>query len=232
MAGSLNDVGNDIESFSTLRSEGFLQTFIRRRLKLLSVVGVGSVIFTLSLYRSVSDDPRWAKAKDGFWAPASHHHHRPESDPYLEAVHAALKSLELAPDDPRPEDLPEAERFFPDIDTDSLPPPTYEPFPMEQYGILYPIPSREPEPIPPPTNLPLPEGSFVSTWRSPKWFQTDGQGTKDLPRVQYDFGSVKETAEERSLREGRKEAVKRAFVYAWQKYKDNAWGEFRMCHQP
>ena len=35
-----------------------------------------------------------------------------------------------------------------------------------------------------------------------------------------------ETKEEGEVRKERKDAVKRGFVYAWQKYKDHAWGEY------
>lgn len=60
-------------------------------------------------------------------------------------------------------------------------------------------------------------------WKGPK----DWNGPRGVvEKVQWDgFAKATETKRERKEREARRDAVKRAFGYAWQGYKDFAWGE-------
>lgn len=69
----------------------------------------------------------------------------------------------------------------------------------------------------------LSEDSFGRTWEAPE--EWDGPRGR-VEKVQWDgFAMESEGKRERKEREGRRDAVKRAFGYAWQAYKDHAWGE-------
>ncbi|CAG8559078.1 6786_t:CDS:1, partial [Acaulospora colombiana] len=45
-----------------------------------------------------------------------------------------------------------------------------------------------------------------------------------LPRIQFDFLSIKETNEERITREQRQESIRNGFLHAWRGYTKYAWG--------
>lgn len=107
-----------------------------------------------------------------------------------------------------------------------LKPPTYKPFPESMIREVI----SEPPPVPPVDTsgyVSLPEDAYSKTWKGPeKWADDKG----DVRKIQWDgfSGGRKdtwETKEEGKIRIERRDAVKRGFVYAWQKYKDYAWGE-------
>lgn len=218
---------NDLESTaSAMRASSFARRYVHRRFKGIALMtSVGLVVFLCLSYRLVSKgsleeglsrlDEVIAEELDN-----------ESNDAREAAIAAALESLEWPPDDPDPETLPLAEEYFPEIDPFNLPGPNIEKFPLEEYTYLYPPPSAEPEEPQRSTSRPLPEGSFTETWESPSWFDPGGGGQTELPRVQYDFEQVEESEQDRGTREGRRDAVRRAFAFAWQQYKDKAWGEF------
>lgn len=130
----------------------------------------------------------------------------------------------LAPDTPHPYQLPPGDDILPDISDLDLQPPLLDPFPSDLYPELYEDRQsvlKRPDPKAGPT--PLPSDAFVSTWRSPSWFDTRGENRKEMPRVQANT-FLKESKSRRAERLARQAAVRRAFIYAWQKYKDSAWG--------
>lgn len=215
---------NDVESTaSAMRASSYARRYVHRRIKgLATVTGVGLLVFLFLSYRLVSKDGLSRVDEDLLQELESQ-----SNDARRQAIEAALNALELAPDDPDPETLPSAEEYFPEIDPFSLPPPKIEEFPINRYTYIYPRPTAEPEEPEPSIHRPLPEGSFVQTWKSPSWFDPEGRGQNDLPRVQYDFSQNEETEEERTKREERRDAIRRAFAYAWQQYKDKAWGMYR-----
>ena len=218
---------NDVESnASAMRASTFARRYVHRRLKGIALVtSVSLIVFFCLSYRLVSKEhnegisPMNQEISEELEEQAN-------DDARDRAIEAALDSLELPPDDPDPETLPLAEKYFPDIDPFALPAPTLEEFPVDQYTYIYPPPTSRPRDPEPSTSRPLPEGSFIETWKSPTWFDPGGGGQKAMPRVQHDFSRIEENEQERSLREGRRDAVRRAFAYAWQQYKEKAWGTY------
>jgi len=78
----------------------------------------------------------------------------------------------------------------------------------------------------------LPKDSFAARWVAPaKW----DAATPGVKKVQWPGFTNKdrewESKDQRAERLKRQAAVKRGFAYAWQKYKDAAWGEY-MCAMP
>lgn len=142
-------------------------------------------------------------------------------------IQKTLERYRLALDDPFPSQLPMGRAILPGISTTDLPPPrSHQKFPQQLLPTLY--------PAGPPTsdiqehivNPRTPVHPFVKNWTSPEWFDTEGRNAKRLPRVQWDFARNPVSGKRRRVNDERREAVKRAFVFAWQKYKDKAWGEF------
>jgi mannosyl-oligosaccharide alpha-1,2-mannosidase len=146
-------------------------------------------------------------------------------------IQKTLARYDLAPDDPYPHQLPPAKEIMPDIKTTHLPyPASHERFPSERLRELYPAGPPDPdseyhENI---VNPRTPIHPFIRNWTSPDWFHSDGRNHKALPKVQWDFSKHPISRKRRKLNDERKEAVKRAFVYSWQKYKDHAWGRLRL----
>ena len=103
-----------------------------------------------------------------------------------------------------------------------LKPPTYDPFPDGQLrDIISPYPTELATQNP----YSIPDNAFSRQWEVPPvWDQPRG----DIRPVQWEGFAGKrntwETPEEKGVREQRRDAVKRAFVWAWQAYKDHAWG--------
>ncbi|CAG8485578.1 414_t:CDS:10, partial [Diversispora eburnea] len=46
----------------------------------------------------------------------------------------------------------------------------------------------------------------------------------NLPLIQYDFSTVKETSEEKQIREKRRKSIKNGFLHSWRGYTKYAWG--------
>jgi len=140
-----------------------------------------------------------------------------------EALREALASVRMPPD--TPEGLPRADSILPEMSVKSLKRPKVRKFPGSHYDKLYDLPSEGPikehEPDP------MPEDAFERHWTSPDWFKPDLDSTgSSLPPIQADNNAFKESHAEKELRLGRRDAVKRAFMHAWQGYKDYAWGKF------
>lgn len=140
-----------------------------------------------------------------------------------EALREALASVRMPPD--TPEGLPRADSILPEMSVKSLKRPKVRKFPGSHYDKLYDLPSEGPikehEPDP------MPEDAFERHWTSPDWFKPDLDSTgSSLPLIQADNNAFKESHAEKELRLGRRDAVKRAFMHAWQGYKDYAWGKF------
>jgi hypothetical protein len=139
-----------------------------------------------------------------------------------EALREALASVRIPPD--TPEGLPRADSILPETSVKSLKRPKVRKFPDSHYDKLYdlpiegPIKEHEPDP--------MPEDAFERHWTSPDWFKPDRDSTgSSLPPVQA-RSALRESHAEKELRLGRRDAVKRAFIHAWQGYKDYAWGKF------
>lgn len=134
----------------------------------------------------------------------------------------------LAPDDPFPFQLPPPHVIFSDVKTSHLPyPASHHRFPKEDLPDLYPAgpPDLEAEYEEHIVTPRAPVHAFIKNWTSPEWFDPEGRNARKLPRVQHDFTKDSVPRGRRKVNEERAEAVKRAFVHAWQQYKDHAWGE-------
>lgn len=134
----------------------------------------------------------------------------------------------LAPDDPSPQQLPPPHAILPDVKITRLPyPSSHQRFPQAELRDLYPAgpPDLEEEYNEHVVAPRVPVHEFIKNWTSPEWFDHQGRNARQLPTVQHDFSQESVSEERRKLNEDRAEAVKRAFVYAWQQYKDHAWGE-------
>jgi hypothetical protein len=215
---------NDVESTaSAMRASNFARRYVHRRMKGIAMVtSVGLFVFLFLSYRLVSKDGLSGMDQD-----LLEEFENESIDARRQAIEEALASLALVPDDPDPKTLPSAEDYFPEIDPFSLPGPKIEEFPIDRYTYIYPRPTTKPEDPEPSISRPLPVGSFVETWNSPSWFDPEGGGQNEMPRVQYDFSQNEENEQERTTREGRRDAIRRAFTYAWQQYKDKAWGMYQ-----
>lgn len=144
-------------------------------------------------------------------------------------IQKTLDKYRLAPDDPFPHQLPPARNILPEVATTDLSYPlSHQRFPQERLRSLYPAGPPGLDDLETQENIVNPRTPihpFIRNWTSPEWFHADGRNRKPLPKVQFDFKRYPVAAKRRKVNDERKEAVKRAFVYAWQKYKDNAWGE-------
>jgi mannosyl-oligosaccharide alpha-1,2-mannosidase len=100
-----------------------------------------------------------------------------------------------------------------------LRPPDYTPFPETRLReIISPNPPEEPEAY---GHVELSGTSFARNW--------EGKAVWDEPRGEMRNVQVgkfeRESEEEKKVREERRDAVRRGFAWAWQGYKDYAWGE-------
>ena len=125
--------------------------------------------------------------------------------------------------------LPSPSSLFPEItDIHSfLKSPTYETFPDSRLRDIISDPPADEEPPDPERYPKLSAEAYSNTWKAPKeWDEPKGE----VRKVQWEgFRTGRgdwESAEEKKVRLERKEAVKKGFVWAWQKYKDHAWGGF------
>jgi hypothetical protein len=197
----------------------FVKTTLARRGKLFAVVAVLFLVGFFGGLQSTSCDNSLLR---GLWDG------RCQDVFVADAIPDWVKSL--PPDDPTPEQLPPGSTILPDVNVDSLPPPSSDkPFPNELLKELY--LHQFPDRPDPQLNKQMREDAFVLQWSSPDWFddaRNHNAIKRDgiIPRLQHDFSAEEESKLDKELREERKEAVKRGFVYAWQKYKDYAWGEY------
>ena len=130
--------------------------------------------------------------------------------------------------------LPAADELFKEIRIPgSLRPPTVSAFPDTRLReVIDPSPPRRDDE----DNAHrwgLSDASFSRQWTPP----VDWNGPRgEIRRVQWEgFAGGRdrwEDDEQRKVREERKEAVRRGFGFAWQAYKDHAWGESRVASAP
>ena len=195
----------------------FTRTTLHRRFKFLAIVAATLCLIVLGAYKTAMNNRellyRWNN-----WQGEIPLGERLDIPEWVQA---------LAPENPTEDDLPPGSTILPDVEVHNLPPPVYHPFPRHLLSELYPHPAQI-RPQPPPMQIELDENAWVNTWTSPDWFAkaaTHNERERDIPRIQYPFENEKEDSAQKLIREGRKEAVKRGFTYAWQKYKQYAWGE-------
>jgi hypothetical protein len=136
----------------------------------------------------------------------------------------------LPPMHPDIASLPPPSSLFPEVSdiASFLRPPTYETFPGARLRDIISEPPQTPDEDKSKNGyLPMPDDAYSRTWKKPDQWKGD---RGDMRKMQWEgFSSGRsdtwETKEEGKIRKERRDAVKRGFVYAWQKYKDHAWGE-------
>jgi hypothetical protein len=136
----------------------------------------------------------------------------------------------LPPMHPDIASLPPPSSLFPEVSdiASFLHPPTYETFPESRLRDIISEPADTLDEDKSKNGyLPMPEDAYSIMWKKPDQWKGD---RGDMRKMQWEgFSSGRsdtwETKEEGKIRKERKDAVKRGFVYAWQKYKDHAWGE-------
>jgi mannosyl-oligosaccharide alpha-1,2-mannosidase len=137
----------------------------------------------------------------------------PRMDDYIAPLHPDLSLL------------PDAEELFPEISIpQSLHSPKLKPYPQARLReIIDPEHSGAKQGT---VEWTMNPDSFYQKWKAPK--EWNGQ-RGEIRRVQWEgFAGGRdrwETEEQKRVRENRRDAVKRGFVYAWQGYKAHAWGE-------
>lgn len=125
-----------------------------------------------------------------------------------------------APLHPNEGDYRAPERLFSEVDDDMLTPPVTEPFPKDRMREIVSEAPPEDEVV----GKKLANNDFSVKWKGPKDWNKPGPGTKLMQWPGFTNGTEWETKDEKEVREARRAAVKRSFIYAWQKYKDYAWG--------
>lgn len=126
-----------------------------------------------------------------------------------------------APLHPNEGDYRAAERLFSEIDEDFLKPVAAEPFPASRMREIVSEPPPNTDKVTPKS---LPKDAFALKWQGPANWNKPGPGTKPIQWKGFKGKKEWETPDEKETREGRRAAVKRSFIYAWQKYKTYAWG--------
>ncbi|ORY30039.1 glycosyl hydrolase family 47-domain-containing protein [Naematelia encephala] len=133
----------------------------------------------------------------------------------------------IAPMHPDVSLLPSPSELFPDVSIPSFfTPPRATEFPESRLREIISEPTEDQPSSATQANLEaLPDESFAKTWQAPEmWDQPRG----DVRRVQWEgFAGGRdqwESEEEMQVRIERREAVRRGFAWAWQGYKEYAWG--------
>lgn len=155
-----------------------------------------------------SDDPGFFVVDDygDHYYPNYHgDHHNPDFDPDMSAL-------------PRPSDL------FPEVDLGTyLQPAQPRLFPESHLRAI--VSPEEPPSEGEVKQKPLIADPYIAAWKAPKdWRGVRGE-VKKIQWQGFEDGTAWETKQQRTERRERAEAVKRGFAYAWQEYKDHAWGE-------
>jgi len=170
--------------------------------------------------------------------PHDHHGHRPPhpptppmaTNPWTINEHGdQFRRQPLPPMHPDIASLPSPSSLFPEVNdiASFLQPPTYEPFPDTRIRDIISDPPLDPSAPDRSRFSKLSAEAYANTWTKSEQWKPD---TGEMRKLQWDGFSTGrrdtwETKEEGEVRKERKDAVKRGFVYAWQKYKDHAWGE-------
>jgi len=140
------------------------------------------------------------------------------------STHSNAQSY-IAPLHPDLSLLPGPEELFPEVSIPrSLRSPERNPFPDTRLReIIDPNPPGDSNGV---LDWALGQSSFNQQWEPPEHW--DGPRGTIKPVQWSGFAGPRdgwESDEEQKTREHRRDAVKRGFVYAWQGYKDHAWGE-------
>lgn len=177
---------------------------------------------------SDNDNDRWADKSKPPSKPGSDIVHH-DNAPWVTNEHGdKFRRQALPPMHPDLSLLPAPSSLFPEVNdiASFLKPPKYESFPDSRLRDII----SDPPAVPPVDSgrfAPLPEQAYAKMWKAPK----EWEGEKgDMRKLQWEGFSTGredtwETKEEGDVRKERRDAVKRGFVYAWQKYKDHAWGQ-------
>lgn len=184
----------------------------RRGRFVLAGLALGGVLLYLASPRTLYT-PRGEESPDGLVDLDAF-----EVDSYGDHFYPNYPQPSLAPMHPSPSELVDPRTLFPEVGADFLQPPKREPFPDDRL--------REIVSDPPVENVRtqknMPPNAYSQTWEGPEAWDARGPGVE---KIQWEgFSGDYETPEEKEVRVARKEAVKRGFIYAWQKYKDVAWG--------
>lgn len=127
--------------------------------------------------------------------------------------------LDIAPMHPPKESLVDPRTLFTEVDATWLKPPKTRPFPKDK---MREIVGPAPEEVAVSGAVEMPADAYSQTWVGPEDWNIAGPGVE---KVQWEgFEGEYETQEDWRERVDRRDAVKRGFLYAWQKYKDVAWG--------
>jgi hypothetical protein len=130
----------------------------------------------------------------------------------------------IPPFDPDISLLPAPSSLFPEVNLPRfLKPPLSNPFPdIRLREIVSPDPPEEDVVS---NHYVLAKDSFSQSWVGQKvWDEPRGE----VRSVQLEGKAFpKESKSEKKIREERRDAVRRGFAWAWQGYKDHAWGMFR-----
>lgn len=133
----------------------------------------------------------------------------------------------IPPVNPSKNDLADPALYFPQIDINApLASPVINPFPADHMPWVAStpvedIPGLEPDVAAEPL---WQDEAFAKSWVHPQ--SDEWKGRAGSKRVQFDFDSApRETEHEKQIRQARRDAVKRGFIFAWEGYKRHAWGE-------
>lgn len=242
----------DPELGGAVGATGGVTAFLRRRLRRPRLVFVGLTVFGLLYYYADSFRPEqppgiviseneplgWPSSKGGIGGGAGFDD-RPLSPPKPKPIeeytgaeaeyivdengdhyYPNILTPDVAPLVPDPNGLMDPAHFFPEVGSDFLQRPFVKEYPAAD------MPKIVSEP--PPDNakhrqIELLPGAYSESWKGPEEWKPKYGNAKPIQWEGFKKGNY-ETADERKKREARRDAVKRGFVYAWQKYKDYAWG--------
>ncbi|TXT13600.1 hypothetical protein VHUM_00967 [Vanrija humicola] len=124
---------------------------------------------------------------------------------------------------PRKADLVDPATLFPEVDDGWLKPPAGEKFPDERLREI--VSKEQPEDNVASRTGELPADSFAANWEGQEGWNAPRGRIQEMQWSGFKKErSAWETDAQKKLREERRDAVKRGFVYAWQAYKDHAWG--------
>lgn len=140
----------------------------------------------------------------------------------------------IAPMHPDLSVLPEPSSLFPEAKSSSfLTPPKLDPFPSSRLREIISDPPDQTSAHDGTANrVEMSEEAYSKKWKGPEEWNASKE---KLGKVQWSGFSggrdAWENAKQKKVREERREAVRRGFVWGWQKYKDYAWGESGVIYQ-
>lgn len=233
----------DPELAGAVGTTGGVGAFVRRRLRRPRLIFVGLTVFGLLYYYSDSLRPQQPPGivvspdDSGMgWGDAAHDNEtKPKPKPLEQYTGAEAEFVvdengdhyypnimtpAAAPLVPNPDELMDPASFFPEVGTDFLQRPVVKEFPDADLAMIVSAPPPDHEKH---KQIELEPGAYSETWKGPEEWKPKYGNAKPIQWDGFKSGNY-ESAERRKTREARRDAVKRGFVYAWQKYKDHAWG--------